>query len=72
MLVKWITDRSGRTARSERETTKMYTANTIARRRLDGWADRRRYFRRLREMARTRVEKPMHKLPEGELVREKE
>jgi hypothetical protein len=52
--------------------TKMYTANTIARRRPQGWSDRRRYFRRLLEMARTKVEKPVDKLPEAELVPEKD
>lgn len=50
----------------------MHAANTIARRRPNGWADRRRYFRRLLELARTKVEKPVDKLPEAEIVRETE
>ncbi len=30
----------------------MYTRNNIAKRRAPGWADRRRYYRRLFELAR--------------------
>ena len=32
----------------------MYAKNTIARRRSSGWADRRRYYRHLFELARPR------------------
>jgi len=33
----------------------MYAKNTIARRRSSGWADRRRYYRRLFEQARPKA-----------------
>jgi hypothetical protein len=33
----------------------MYGKNTIARRRSSGWADRRRYYRRLFEQARPKA-----------------
>jgi hypothetical protein len=33
----------------------MYARNTIARRRSPGWADRRRYYRRLFELSRQKA-----------------
>jgi len=50
----------------------MYANNTLARRRPSGWAERRRYFRRLIEQARAFALKTAEKAPKVEPDREKD
>lgn len=50
----------------------MYENNTIARRRPSGWVERRRYFRRLVEQARTEALKTAEKPQQVEADQEKD
>jgi hypothetical protein len=49
-------------AKQQGETEKMYANNVIARRRPEGWAERRRYFKRLLLKAQPAEEKSKEKL----------